>query len=119
MRDLGRQGRSLQRVRIVDDPLTDYQRFSVWGGRWNAEAGERIVYLARSAAQRLDIPTRTDWWLFDDTALVLLRFSRDGKLVGQELESDPSTVARYCRWRDAAMTVGVSADDVVTSGGDG
>lgn len=117
VRDLAGEGRSLQRVRIVDTPLTAYQRFSAWGGRWNTEAGEKIVYLPRAAAHILDIPTSADWWLFDDTTLVLLKFGSDGSMIGQELERDPSTIAKYCRWRDKAMMAGVSAEIVTDNGG--
>ena len=119
VRGLAAQGRTLQRVRVVDDPLTDYQQFSVWGGRWNTEAGERISYLRRTEAHRLDVPTSADWWLFDDTSLVRLNFSRDGELVGQDLEADPSVVERYRRWRDTAVASGVAADTVVSSGSGG
>ncbi|MCM3921558.1 hypothetical protein ND748_07750 [Frankia sp. AiPs1] len=118
VRTLTQEGRSLQRVRIVDDPPTAYQRFSLWGGQWNIEAGERISYLRRDAAQTLGLPTG-DWWLLDDATLVLLVFSDDGDLVGQEVERNLSVVAKYRHWRDAAVAAGMTTAGVTGSeGGD-
>lgn len=100
------QGRRLRRVRIIDDPPTDYQRFSLWGGQWNVQAGEQIHYLGRAEATELAIPTQGDWWLFDSTSLVTVQFNADGDLLGQELITDPHIVARHCHWRDLAVAHG-------------
>lgn len=97
-------GRSLRRVRLLDDPPTDYQRFSLWGGDWNSDAGEAIRYLPRSAAAAAGIPDGRDWWMFDDDKVVTLDYDVSGEVVAQELESDPVVVARYRAWRDLAFT---------------
>jgi hypothetical protein len=109
------QGRRLQRVRVLDDPPTDYQRFSLWGGRWNVQAGEQISYLARATAAELGIPAAQDWWLFDAVTLVVVRFGAADDLAGQELVTDPQVVARYRRWRDLAITRSRPAENVAAA----
>ena len=63
------QGKTIARVRIIDDPPTDYQRWSLWCARWHRDAGEDIRYLTREAANALGIPGATGrcsitiaWW---------------------------------------------------------
>src|SRR5215468_5034218 len=49
-------GKSICRVRVLDDPMTDYQRWMLWGAPWMVRAGEYITYLSRSAAQQAQLP---------------------------------------------------------------
>jgi hypothetical protein len=44
-----------------------------------------------------------DWWLLDDDRLVVMRFSDDGRLVENELVTDPEQVAQACAWRELAV----------------
>src|SRR3954471_17766127 len=41
-------GKVIERVRVQEEPPTDYQRFERWLDRWNEAAGERIRYLTRA-----------------------------------------------------------------------
>jgi hypothetical protein len=43
-------GRLIGRVRVLEEPPTDYQRWELWLDRWNTDAGERIDYLTRAQA---------------------------------------------------------------------
>jgi hypothetical protein len=45
-----REGKCIERVRVHEDPPTDYQRWERWIDRWNTEAGETIRYLTRPRA---------------------------------------------------------------------
>ena|SRR5664279_14947 len=108
---LSATGRLLQRVRLIDNPLTDYQRFTMWGGTWNERAGEVIRYLPRHTATGLNIPTDHDWWLFDSTVLVLMLFDETGALAGRELVTD-RRVAAHLAWRDLALQHGEMAREI-------
>jgi hypothetical protein len=95
-------GRTVGRVRIVDEPITDYQRWMRWMDRWNREAGETIDYLSRSDAYRtglLPAAGQHDWWLFDDLRLVLMYFDDKGVRVRAELVENELDVvgARWIR----------------------
>lgn len=102
MRELTRQGRRISRVRIVDTPPTDYQRWEMWATDWHLEAGEDIRYLSRRTAGTLSIPSG-DWWLFDNARLVLMAFTSDGEIDGKTLVTDREMIGTYQRWRDLAV----------------
>lgn len=97
-------GKAWTRVRVVDDPLTGYQREQI--GRVYVEShacGEDVYLLPRSALS----VTPPDFWLFDagrpGAVAVLLRFDEHGAPVGDEVVTDPARVD----------TLAVLADDLV------
>jgi hypothetical protein len=100
------EGKAVGRVRIVDDPLTDYQRWLQWMDRWNREAGETIDYLSRRHAQEVGLIPQVgpeDWWFFDDSRLMLMHFNEDGVRVKVELLVDEPEVAQASRWQHLAI----------------
>jgi hypothetical protein len=97
------QGKTVTRVRVLEEPPSDYQRWMIWAGPWYGQAGEQIRYLTRSHAASLGIPLKTDWWMLDDKRLVLMHFSPAGEIAGKELITDAAIVARHRDWRDAAV----------------
>jgi len=106
IRRLTSEGKTITRVRVHEDPPTDYQRWERWIGRWNTEAGEDITYLTRQQAHDIGLlpdAGDTDWWLLDDTTLILMRFDRDGRRIHNEIEKDPTVVARSRGWRNLAV----------------
>lgn len=99
-------GRTVGRVRIVDEPITDYQRWMHWMDRWNREAGETIQYLSRRAATEAGIlpaAGNTDWWLLDDHRLVLMHFDDEYRRIKAELLVDEPEVVQARRWRELAI----------------
>lgn len=97
------EGRRITRVRILDEPPTDYQRFELWAGRWNAEAGETLLYLTRSHAHHIKLPIDRDWWLFDSARLALMNFDPDGRPLGGEIATDPALIQQHRAWRHLAV----------------
>ncbi|GAA2715211.1 MULTISPECIES: DUF6879 family protein [Streptomyces] len=104
-------GKRFQRVRIVDDPPTEGQRFLLATARSNITAGEDIRVLPRAEAERLGLPD-FDFWLFDSRILARFHFSDDGTTLGVELTEEPSDVLRACQVRDVAWHRGFPADDL-------
>jgi len=101
-----REGKRIERVRVHEDPPTDYQRWERWIGRWNTDAGETIRYLTRRRAHEIGLlpaAGTTDWWLLDSSRLILMTFDAAGNRVHDELETDPAIVVRACAWRDLAV----------------
>jgi hypothetical protein len=102
VRALVRGGAEIGRVRVVDDPPTDYQRWLRWADAWNTDAGERILYLPRPvlARQHREVPVapEADWWLIDGVKLIVFHYRADrlGRLDRVELVTDPDEV-RYAR----------------------
>ncbi|MEU6703864.1 DUF6879 family protein [Streptomyces wuyuanensis] len=94
-------GKRFERVRLVDDPPTDGQRFLLASGLGNVAAGEDIRNLARADAQRLGLPD-ADFWLFDSRTVVRFVFDEHDTTVGVIVSEDPADVAAACQARDAA-----------------
>ncbi|MFI1188806.1 DUF6879 family protein [Streptomyces californicus] len=94
------QGKRIERVRLVDDPATENQRYLLATTPGNLNAGEDIRYLDRSAADALGLAGDGDFWLFDSR--ILARFDWDNAARRMELTTDPEHVLRACQVRDAA-----------------
>lgn len=94
-------GKRIERVRVVDDPPTDGQRFLLASGLGNVEAGEDIRNLWRADAMRLGLPA-FDFWLFDSRLMARFHFDGDDRTLGVELVDDPVPVLAACQARDAA-----------------
>lgn len=88
------EGRRIGRVRVMEEPPTDYQRWELWLDAWNTGAGEQIGYLDRSQAAQLGEPPfgLCDWWLFDSDRVMLMHFDSAGVRVSVELTQDPADV---------------------------
>ncbi|PSL08160.1 hypothetical protein CLV30_101127 [Haloactinopolyspora alba] len=96
------QGKRVERVRVVDDPPSDYLRFEMWLNPHNQAAGEDIRYLHRHTAAQLGLPGY-DYWLFDSRILAKLEFDDDGdRFLGVTLDDTPTEVVTHNYWRDAA-----------------
>ncbi|GAA2987583.1 DUF6879 family protein [Streptomyces fulvorobeus] len=96
------QGARFSRVRIVDDPPTDGQRFLMATAAGNVDAGEDIRVLPRAHAEQLGLPN-CDLWLFDSRILVRMHIDDTDTTIGVELVEDPGEVLDACRARDAAL----------------
>lgn len=106
MRQRTEVGQRMMRVRIVDEPHSDYTRFGLDLARVNVAAGEDIRYLPRGRAKNLDLPGY-DFWLIDSSSVGILRFADDDVLLGAEVFTDPAMVVKHCYWRDVAWRYAV------------
>lgn len=104
------EGKTVSRVRVLDSPASDYQRWEAWGSRWNIEAGESVSYLPRKWAEQLQLPMDHDWWLLDGERVILMWFTEDDEIDHKTLTDDPATVARYVQWRDLAVQNAIPAE---------
>lgn len=107
------KGKHVERVRVQQDPPTQYQQFERWLDRWNLEAGEVMRYLTRKRAHEIGLlPAAgdTDWWLLDNERMILIHFDDEGHPVRYELSTDPATVNLARGWRDLAVRNSVRAN---------
>ncbi|MFE2378307.1 DUF6879 family protein [Streptomyces sp. NPDC059398] len=99
-------GKSFGRVRLVRQPLTDYQRYQfAWGIPGNIHAGEDIRVLDVTDRD-LGLPAQ-DFWMFDETTVVHLNYRQDGTQINRELIESPD-ISKYIGWRDTALGSAVS-----------
>lgn len=86
-------GKSWTRVRVVDEPMTDYQRYQLQSYRESQAVGEQVRIVPRSGAGEVG----TDFWLFDEYGerplAVLMHYNADGSLDRRELVDRPNRVA--------------------------
>jgi hypothetical protein len=98
-------GKTMQRLKVVRRPFTDYTRFLFeWAIPGNVEAGED--YRILDATDRDTGIPEQDFWLFDESAVALLNFNPDGTLRDRE-QVDESELEKYLHWRDVALAESV------------
>lgn len=105
-------GRTIGRVRVVRQPLTDYQRYQfAWGIPGNIKAGEDIRILDVSQGDYGLPLTGRDWWMFDETRIAHLNFRPDGTQINREVyEGDPEP---YREWKRIALEYAVPFEEYV------
>lgn len=86
-------GKSWLRVRIVDEPLTSYQRYQLESFRESAAVGEQVRLIQRPAEGIVG----PDFWLFDahkpGAHAVLMHYRPDGRVDRREPVTDPEVVS--------------------------
>jgi hypothetical protein len=98
-------GKTMQRVRVVRRPLSDYVRMEFeWGYPDNIAIGEDIRILELGTN---DVPGMVDhdYWLFDDATVVRMEYTDDGSFIRPVAVSD---IAPYRRCRAVAMARAVA-----------
>lgn len=85
-------GKQWSRIRVVDEPLTDYERFELAVFGESQAVGERI----RVVPRRLFPDVGPDFWLFDAgtpaARAVLMRYDEQGHWLGADFVDDPAAV---------------------------
>jgi hypothetical protein len=96
-----RSGKSVRRVRVVDDPPSDDLRWEIANTPHNLDAGEDIRYLPRNRAHQLRLPEH-DYWIFDDGLLVLLEFDDRDRFLGYRSTRNPVVLHEHRLLREKA-----------------
>ncbi|MFE9684200.1 DUF6879 family protein [Streptomyces sp. NPDC006285] len=100
-REQAQLGKRFERVRILDEPPTEGQRYLLDNAGRNSQVGEDIRVLGRSEADELQLP-HADFWIFDARVVALLHFDEADEMTGVELITEPVQVLRYLQAREAA-----------------
>ena len=86
-------GKSWRRVRVFDDPPTDYQRYQVVSYQEAQAVGDEVVIASRAVVGEAVV----DAWVFDDgqadAHAVVMHYNTDGGVDRRELVTDPASVA--------------------------
>ncbi len=105
-------GKRVGRVRVVDSPPTEGQRFLLSYGAVNAASGEDVGCLWRADARRISL-LEEDFWIFDSRLVAVLHFDDADVLTGIETITEPAVVVRYSMARDAAVHHAIPYEDFV------
>ncbi|SRR6266545_603624 len=92
-------GKTMQRIRVVEHPLSDYVRFELSLYPRSVEAGEDIR-VARLDEHPQLAQCEQDFWLFDDEVAVVLDYDDRGGFLGSRTNPD---LDRYRNLRELAL----------------
>ena len=98
------EGVVYRKVRVVQGPLSEYERWELeWGYAGSERHGQRtfIIDLAETP-QPPELPGY-DWWMFDERVVLRFCYDDSGEFLGAEPIDDPGQVAAHVRYRDAAL----------------
>jgi hypothetical protein len=109
-------GKTWSRVRVVDDPLTDYQRYQLHSYRESQAVGERVTLVPRSA---VDDDVGPDFWLFDenkpDAHGVVMRYDEHGHWLGADLVTDSREVSALTARLHAIAAIAVPLNEFLVT----
>jgi hypothetical protein len=88
-------GRTCRRARVVSEPLSDYQRWTMSHAQTFVDAGEDIRYVSRPRLAEVFLPGSGDFYVFDDETVLFLHYAGDGTNTSFEVTEDSRTV-RAC-----------------------
>jgi hypothetical protein len=100
VRGVRASGRTMSRVHVVTEPVSDYIRFEllhVYPA--NVEAGEDVRILGRKRANDEWLGFY-DYWLFDDDLAAILVYDAAGSVTRVELDRTPATLEWFRSERD-------------------
>jgi hypothetical protein len=91
------RGVEVRRARIISEPVSKYIKFEHdVTDVVNIAGGEQVRWLPRRQASDLALPGN-DFWLFDDTVVLINHFNGDGGWAPEpEERNDNPTVAKLC-----------------------
>jgi len=97
-------GKQIERVHVVTEPLSDYIRFEcAWAYDHTVEAGEDVRLILADRGRWPDGLPREDYWLFDSSTLVAMRYGEGGEFRYGEISVDVERIARARHWRTLAV----------------
>lgn len=104
-------GKTMRRVHVVTEPLSDYLRFEVgWSYVFNQAAGEDIRILAGESAPAAVLEAG-DYWLLDSHTLLRMEYGQQGRLARIIHVTAPGAVVAANHARDAALHLAVPLDE--------
>lgn len=114
-------GKTWSRTRVLDTPLTDYQRFQMPAYLESQAVGEQIRIVRRGEVD----DTRPDFWLFDDETdspwAIWMIYSDSGEFTGYKVMRQPSLIKalRLRRQTFDALTIPLAEFLALSGGGRG
>lgn len=113
------EDKSWMRVRVVDEPMTEFQRYQLEPYRESQAAGEQIRIVTRAELG----DSGPDFWLFDagtaDARGIVMHYSDDYRWLGADLITDPVLLTGLDRRRQAAVAKAVSLNEFLAKVGRG
>lgn len=113
-------GKRWLRVRVVEEPLTEYTRYELAGYVESQAAGEEIRIVRRDAAPAV-ATLRRDFWLFDagmtDEFALLMRYGPGGEYEGAGLVTNPDLLEEFAAERELALQWAIPLNEYLAQKG--
>lgn len=97
-------GKTMSRLRLFSDPLTDYEKFEIRGYEAGLAAGESI-----RVASRKVLPYEFDFWAFDDKWIARMDYGSNGEWFGADVSEmtdiDRELVNQWLRVYESASLI--------------
>ena len=71
----------MQRIRLVQFPISSYVLFEMETYKRNMEAWEEIFYIP---FERCSVEVKSDFWIFDDSIVLKMYYDKDGYFLDFE-----------------------------------
>lgn len=113
IRRLTKTGKTVRRVRVVTEPISEYVRFEWEETAKNIAAGEDIRWLPRNRIpDDVAFPADgKDWWLFDGRLVVFGHLDDAGDSIGWEIARDVAVVEECVQTRDRLWLIAIPHGD--------
>lgn len=108
MRSHRTAGRSCRRARVVSEPLSEYQRWTISHANVFVDAGEDIRYIPRPRLATVSLPGSGDFYVFDGKLVLFLHYAGNGTNTSFEISED-AAIVDSCRqafedvWKHAVL----------------
>jgi hypothetical protein len=89
-------GRTCRRVRVVSEPLSEYQQWVLSSAAQFTSAGEDIRYVPRPGLTGTSLPGSGDFYIFDGNLVMFLHYAGTGTNTAFEVTDEPGAV-RACQ----------------------
>jgi hypothetical protein len=107
-------GKTLRRLRIISEPVSDYIRFEWLDAAQLVCAGEHVRWLPRRNVSTLLLPGN-DFWMFDRQTVVFTHFSGSGCVLDHEITTDSIVVTRCAEAFEEAWKIAIPHHDYTPS----
>jgi len=99
-RDMVTPDRRTSLVRLLSEPLSAHERYCVeWVYPHHADAGREIMLLPASELSK-EAAALGDYWLFDQSSVVQMRYDDTGVVLERNIVTDPDVVRGYVEFRE-------------------
>lgn len=87
-------GRVFRRLKVVSEPLSEYQQWSLKVTTPMVEAGEDIRWVPRRLLSEIFLPGN-DVWMFDDEVAVFHHYAGSGLVVDRTVSTDHEFITEF------------------------
>lgn len=106
-------GKSMSRVHIVMEPLSEYIRFELlWPYLDSVEAGEDVRILPIGNEWPADLP-KQDFWLFDSKQAAVMHYDDSGRFTRAEMTNDPIQITDFIEQKDRVLGTSMTYNDYI------